>query len=132
MRRCRKREDAVLMLSSLGEAHPRFLARAIDVDPVRLRRIMSGHPPEYRIELSPISLGLATLVQTPTGMVYRITERGRKRARQLASAKVRDAAARRARSEVARRDTEPARVGPPGVPSPGPGWSYSCTFTSPP
>lgn len=125
-RRSRKREDALLMLSSLGEAHPRFLARAIDVDTSRLYEIMQGRPPRYKVELSPLAMGLATLEDSPAGRVFRITNRGRKRARQLAAARARDAAAKRARSEAAGRTR--AMVAP-GAPTPEATASLTWTLT---
>lgn len=110
--RSTKREHAIVLLCSLGEAHPRALARSLGVDIARLHEIMQGKPPRYRVELSPIALGLAVLEATPAGKVYRITNRGRKRARQLTSARVREGAARRGRREAAGR-------GDAGVPAPG-------------
>lgn len=117
------------MLSSMGEAHPRALAQAIGVDATRLRRIMHGYPPMYSIELSPISMELAVLVRSPAGQAYRITNRGRVKARQLTSRRVRDAAGRRGRAEAARR-TVPVSPRPP-VPAPLVASGFTCTYTLP-
>lgn len=127
IRRSSLRDRATILLSSLGEAHPRFLAQALGVDQTRLKEIMHGNPPWYSVELAPITLGHAVLDMTAAGRVYRITSRGRKRARQLTSARVRDAAGRRAKREIARRELHDAA--PPAVRTPVAVPPASCTYT---
>lgn len=99
MRRAPKRREVLIMLASLTEAKPLALAKACGIDARRLLQIMHGDWPQYRTELSLIPLGLAEEIRTPNGKVYRITERGRKKARQLAARSVRKAVARRAVQE---------------------------------
>lgn len=96
MRRAPKRRHVLIMLASLTEAKPLALANACGVDARRLRQIMHGDWPQYRVELSLIPLGLAEEIGTPNGKVYRITDRGRRKARQLTARSVRKAVARRA------------------------------------
>ena len=79
----------LVMLSSVGEAHPGQLARLCAISTNRLKWVVEGHFPEYAPELSLISLCLAELVATPHGRVYRITERGRRKARSVMSSAVR-------------------------------------------
>ena len=87
--RSRVRRKALILLSSLGEAHPGHLARACGVSVNRLKWIMEGHWPEYAPDLTLVALDLATLVLTPHGRVYRVTERGRRKARSVTSSWVR-------------------------------------------
>lgn len=87
--RSRQRMRVLVMLSSVGEAHPGQLARLCSISINRLKWIMFGHHPAYAPELSLISLQLAELVFTPHGRVYRITERGRRKARSVMASVVR-------------------------------------------
>jgi predicted transcriptional regulator with HTH domain len=99
MRRSPKRRLVLLMLSSLSESRPLALAKACGVDAQRLAWIMHGRWPYYRPELSLVALGLAEDVETSTGRVYRITQRGRRKSRQLTARQVRKEVARRAVQE---------------------------------
>lgn len=83
--RSRLRRNALIMLCSLSEAYPRQLARAIGVDSTRLKWIMYGRPPFYDPDLSLVPLGLAEEVRTDVGRKFVITEKGRRKARQLTS-----------------------------------------------
>src|SRR5438067_9520926 len=69
--RSRHRMRVLVMLSSVGEAHPGQLARLCGLSTTRIKWIMGGHWPQYSPELSLISLNLADLVHTPHGRVYR-------------------------------------------------------------
>lgn len=73
------------MLHSLGRAYPAHLARVAGVDRGRLFAIMHGRPPAFRSNLSLVALGLAARSRDEHGLVYEITPRGRRKARQLAS-----------------------------------------------
>ena len=102
LRKSPKRRDVLMMLASLSEATPRALAAACGIDAGRLKMIMEGRPPYYAVERSWIPLGCAEIRLTRNGRVYGITERGRKKARQIAARTVRNAAAKRAAREIAR------------------------------
>lgn len=73
------------MLSSLGEAYARQLAKACGIDCWRLNQILFGDDGSYSTEFSLIGVGLADFENTPRGKVYRITGPGRRKARQLAA-----------------------------------------------
>lgn len=81
--RSRIRRKVLIMLSSLGEAYPRRLARACALDATRLSWILHGHLPQYRPELSLVALGLVRKRTGANGTVYEITTKGRKKARSL-------------------------------------------------
>ena len=83
VQRSRVRRRVLLMLSSLSEAYPSQLARACGLTPTRLAWVLHGRAPYYRPELSLFALGLARERRTPTGRVYEITTKGRKKARSL-------------------------------------------------
>jgi predicted transcriptional regulator with HTH domain len=103
--RCATRRRATMMLSSLGEAGPTQLGKAIGVAHTRLRWIMEGHEPQYSVELAPVTLGLATIREEPKRRVYVITNHGRKVSRRFAarfSRASRRAAAVRASDEAFR------------------------------
>lgn len=72
------------MFNSLGEGYPRQLARALGVDPTRVRWMLHGKPPYYSVELSLLAQGLVEEVKTNSGRVYAITTRGRRKARSIA------------------------------------------------
>lgn len=97
-RRSRIRLRVLLTLASLSEASPRALAQACGIDATRLRWVMEGYAPFYRPELSMVALGLAERVVTPSSRIWRITNAGRRKARQLTSR-----LARRAERSAARR-----------------------------
>lgn len=101
MRRSTKREQVVVMLSSLGGSTRRAPAQACGVSTSRLAEILYGGTPSYSKERAPITLGLVDDITTDSGRsILRITERGRRKARQLTSRKVRRAAARRVAREL--------------------------------
>lgn len=113
--RSRLRGRALMMLSSLSEAFPRQLARAVGVDPSRLVALLEGNDEDYAISLSLVGLGLATIKETPHGRVYAITATGRRKARQIAARDV-----RRERGRMANRGELVPRVHPhpwPGAPT---------------
>lgn len=90
IRRSRVRMRVLIMLSSLGEAYPRQLAKATGLDSTRLQWALHGHAPQYKPELSLASLGLVRERMTPAGRVYECTSKGRRKARSLtARARVR-------------------------------------------
>lgn len=82
------------MLASLTEAFPRALAQAVGIDATRLRWVMHGREPYYRTSLALVPLGLVEQRLTRNGVVYAVTERGRRKARQLTARSARRAAAR--------------------------------------
>lgn len=117
LHRSRNRQRVLLMLSSLSEARPRQLARAVGIDCQRLKWMMHGHLPEYSEALSLIGLGLVREERDANGgRRYVITERGRRKARSLTSR-----GARRAewRAWRARRAEVPDRAVPTPEPSVG-------------
>lgn len=73
----------LIMLSSLGEAYPRQLAKAAGLDSTRLRWVLHGHAPHYKPELSLAALGLVRERATDAGRVYECTSKGRRKARSL-------------------------------------------------
>lgn len=103
--RSRLRLRALVMLSSLTEAFPRQLARAVGVDSSRLRLLLHGNDIDYARSLSLIGLGLAEERVTPHGRVYAITTGGRRKARQISAREI-----RRARMREAARDGPGRRV----------------------
>lgn len=97
-RRSQLRRRVLIMLCSLSEATPRALALAAGVDAGRLRQALHGKLPFYRPELSLVVLGLVEVVETANGRVLRITERGRRKARQLTARVARRAEVRAMRN----------------------------------
>ena len=91
-----------MMTSSLGEAFPRQLARAVGVDTSRLHALMHGDGVAYAKDLSLVALGMVELRETPHGRVYAITASGRRKARQLSAREV-----RRERARVANKPLQP-------------------------
>jgi predicted transcriptional regulator with HTH domain len=89
VRRSRARMRVLILLSSLGEAYPRQLAKATGLDATRLKWILHGHLPQYKPELSLIPLGLVRERASGTGKVYECTNKGRRKARSL-TARARD------------------------------------------
>lgn len=87
------------MLSSLTEAYPRQLARAVGVDSQRLRWMMEGHLPEYSPSLSLFALGLAKEEVREGRRLYVITTKGRRKARSIAARMARLAEQRAARQK---------------------------------
>jgi predicted transcriptional regulator with HTH domain len=95
LRRAPRRRQVLVMLSSLSEATPRALAQACGIDPQRLRWILYGHPPKYSVELAFVPLGLVEERRTRSGRAYyAITDKGRRKARQITARSARKAAAR--------------------------------------
>lgn len=71
------------MLSSLGEAYPAQLARAVGLPQHKLGWVMEGREPYYSTRFSVVGQGLARVVESSSGRVYQITTRGRRKARSL-------------------------------------------------
>lgn len=95
VRRAPRRAKVLIMLSSLSESGPHALARACGIETRRLHAIMHGRPPSYSEALALVPLGLAVELRTQRGhRIYAITERGRKKARQLTARSARRAVAR--------------------------------------
>jgi len=110
MRRSRKRREVLVMLASLTESAPRALAQACGVNEGRLLEIMQGGG-QYSADLSLLFLGLAEARLTPRGTrIYTITDRGRRKARQLTK---RDA--RKAIAKVANMRWDAAQPPPPAA-----------------
>jgi len=63
--------------------YPTELARICGMDPTRLKRVVFGHPPQYRVERSPFALGFIVRAETPEGPLYVITPSGLEEARSL-------------------------------------------------
>ena len=76
-RSSRLRVRVLVALAELEVAHAGELATACRISTNTLRRLMHGAPPEYSIELAPLSLGLATVVAHPIVEAYAITDLGR-------------------------------------------------------
>lgn len=100
-RRSYLRVMVLMMLNSLSEATPRALAMTVGIDGGRLEQILFGGG-SYRKELSLVSLGLVEVIETVNGRVYRITAKGRKKARQVAARNVRRVRMREVNRGVAR------------------------------
>lgn len=100
-RRSYLRVAVLMMLNSLSEATPRALAMAVGIDGERLHQIMFGGG-SYREALALVVLGLVEIVETPNGKIYRITAKGRRKARQLAARNVRRIRMREINRGVAR------------------------------
>ncbi len=82
--RSRLRRRALIMLSSLGEAYPRQLAKAIGIDCGRLKDLMHGRPPRYSVEDALITVELAERkTDAHERHYYAITTRGRRKARSI-------------------------------------------------
>lgn len=123
---------ALIMLASLGEAFPNQLARALGIPIVRLNAVMFGDPPDYSVLLALLPLGLVEVRDTPHGKVFAITERGRKKARQLTSRWARREEVRRRRRDAREGTRVEVHPGAPestggGPPAP-PTWSFSVVF----
>jgi len=84
VRRSKVRYRALMMLNSLGEAYLSQLADAVGVQPTRLRWVMHGHLPAYDPELSLVPIGFVEESRDGRYRLYRITARGRRKARSLA------------------------------------------------
>ncbi len=85
LRRSRIRRGVLISLCSLGEAFIGQLAGALAVDRKYVRAALLGHEPKFSTEFSLVALGLAEAIETPAGRVFRITPRGRRKARQWTS-----------------------------------------------
>ena len=84
--RSRHRLLVLLTLSSLGEAYVNQLSRHTGIRPSRVRAVLVGKPPSYRVERSLVHLGLAREVGRGEGRAFEITSKGRRKARSFASA----------------------------------------------
>lgn len=100
VRRAPARERVLVTLSSLTITYRGPLARAAGVSWSQLEGVLFGSPPKYSEALSLVALGLARAVDTPGGLAIEITERGRRKARQLTARKVRVVARREAMRKV--------------------------------
>ncbi len=100
-RRSYLRVAVLMMVNSLSETTPRALAMAVGIDGGRLHQIMFGGG-SYSETLALIALGLVEVRETPNGRVYVITQRGRRKARQLAARNVRRIRVREVNRGVAR------------------------------
>ncbi|HVL47649.1 MAG TPA: archaellum operon transcriptional activator EarA family protein [Candidatus Thermoplasmatota archaeon] len=86
LRRSRVRTRLLLSLSSLGEAYVGQLARHAGTTWPRARAALFGGP-GYRPALSLVGLGLASVEPSAFGRRIRITPRGRRKARSVASSR---------------------------------------------
>src|SRR5688572_25482165 len=75
----------LLMLASLGEAFPRQLASACNIDAWRLNAVLFGDGEDYSRDLALVPLGLIEVVASPHGKLYRITRAGARKARRMAA-----------------------------------------------
>jgi predicted transcriptional regulator with HTH domain len=115
MRRSRKRREVLIMLASLTEATPRALAHACGVNEGRLLDLMQGGG-QHSVELSLLVLGLAEARLTPRGTrIYMITDRGRRKARQLTAREARKAIARVANMRWEAAQPPPRTASPPAA-----------------
>jgi predicted transcriptional regulator with HTH domain len=90
--RCPARERLLLAVSSLTEAYTGQLARMLGLTPTRVKWIMHGHPPQYSVDLSPMGLGWVEEARDDRGgRIYRITPKGRRKARSIVAHKARQA-----------------------------------------
>lgn len=79
----RLRQDILLFVSSVGEAYLGQIARALHTSTTRVRWCLHGHLPYYREDIALVPLSLIDRVEAPTGGFYRITTRGRRKARSI-------------------------------------------------
>lgn len=106
--RSRYRRELLLTMSSLGEAYLGQLARMLGIRPSRVLALLYGRPPNYRVDLGIIPLGLVREKATVRGgRAWEITSRGRRKARSMTSGRVRG----RARAG-ARRGPDPPAAAP--------------------
>lgn len=96
IRRARNRRNVLVTLASLSLTYRGPLAQAAGVSHSQLMGILYGSPGTYRTELALVPLGLAREVPGPNGVAIEITERGRRKARQLTARSVREDVKRRA------------------------------------
>lgn len=88
-RRSRNRTAILLALASLGEAYAGQLARMTGIAHFRVKACLVGAPPDYRVELALVHLGLARVVDTDHGRYYAITSKGLRKARSITAARAR-------------------------------------------
>ncbi|HET6403844.1 MAG TPA: archaellum operon transcriptional activator EarA family protein [Candidatus Thermoplasmatota archaeon] len=113
------RDRTLILLSSLSEAYPNQLAKALGTHVGRLRSVMQGDPADgYSRELALVPLGLVEERETRLGRLYAITEKGRRKARQLTSRRARRARLREM-ERAQRADVRPATPAAPGDRPPG-------------
>lgn len=75
-RRSSSRARVLEVLSRHRAMFPQELAEACNMDASRLRKVIFGYPPNYRIERSLATLGLVERTNTVDGDVYVITKAG--------------------------------------------------------
>lgn len=127
IRRSRNRRNVLLALASLSLTYRGPLAQAAGVSFSQLMGVLYGSPGTYRPGLALVPLGLAREVPGPNGRAIEITERGRRKARQLTARSVREGVKRRAvkREVYGQVEAMPTAPGP----SPAPAPASTCTFT---
>jgi len=86
VRRSRVRLQVLLAVSSLGEAYIGQVSRLTGIPWPRVKWALLGHPPQYRVELSLVGVGLVREKITPAGTVFAITSAGRRKARSITQA----------------------------------------------
>lgn len=84
LRKSRGRRVVMMSLNAVGETYLGHLARMTGIERNRVRYILHGRLPYYRLDLSLVAQGLVEPVLTATGRIYRITTKGRRKARSLA------------------------------------------------
>ena len=76
------RDRSIRVLDDLGgSAYPTLLASKLETNVQELHMMMLGYEGRYSYELSPVSMEWVTLVGTPLGDEYVLTEEGRRVAR---------------------------------------------------
>lgn len=96
IRRAPARARVLLMMASLSISYPTALAKAASVDHTQLMGILYGAPPKYSEKRALVVLRLVAEIWGPNGRAFEITERGRRKARQIAARGVRQEVRRRA------------------------------------
>ena len=83
-RRSSDRARVMIKLRKHRVMYPNELAIACRMHPSRLRDVIFGRPPYYRVERSPFALGWVVVVRTADGDVYAITPKGMEETEELA------------------------------------------------
>lgn len=76
----------LILLASLGEAYVGQLARAMQLQPNRVRWLLHGRAPYYSVGESLVGLGYAAEARAGRGRVYRVTSSGLRKARSMSAA----------------------------------------------
>ena len=85
--RTARRERTLLLISSLGEAYLGQIARGVGLTAWTVRGLLLGRPPYYSVELALVPLGLVEEIATTRGRAFRITNKGRRKARSIMAAR---------------------------------------------